>query len=162
MTRPGRRLTLRGVKPICPFQHRFEFAYLFGAFSPLDGDSLLIEMPFCNATAFQIFLDEFSKQKPEQLKVIFLDNGAFHKAGKLQIPKNIILIFLPPYSPELNPAEKIWWTLKKEITMKNYKTMDEMMTDMVRIIKSTLTIKKIIKLTSYKIFLSAYRTIIYV
>lgn len=119
-------------------------------------------MPFCNATAFQIFLDEFSKQKPEQLKVIFLDNGAFHKAGKLQIPKNIILIFLPPYSPELNPAEKIWWTLKKEITMKNYKTMDEMMMDMVRIIKSTLTIKKIIKLTSYKIFLSAYRTIIYV
>ena len=37
-----------------------------------------------------------------------LDNGAFHKAKKLEIPDNIKLVFLPPYSPEMNPAEKMW------------------------------------------------------
>jgi hypothetical protein len=41
-----------------------------------------------------------------------LDYGAFHKAKSLRIPENIYLLFLTPYSPELNPAEKIWAILK--------------------------------------------------
>ena len=68
-------------------------------------------MPVCNS-AFQIFLDEFSKINANELKIMVLDNGAFHKAKKLVIPDNIILIFLPPYSPELNPAEKVWAKFK--------------------------------------------------
>lgn len=95
------------MKPICPFQQVFQSTYLFGAFSPINGASFLLELPFCNTDSFQLFLNEFSKQKPNELKVIVLYNGAFHKASRPEIPKNIILIFLPPYSPELNPAEKI-------------------------------------------------------
>jgi transposase len=64
-------------------------------------------MPRCNATCFQIFLDELSRLRPDEYKVMVLDNGAFHKARSLKIPGNICLVFLPPYSPELNPAEKI-------------------------------------------------------
>lgn len=54
-----------------------------------------------------------------------LDNGAFHKAKNLEIPKNIGLIFLPPYSPELNPAEKIWANLKRKFTNKFCKTLED-------------------------------------
>ena len=54
-----------------------------------------------------------SKEKPKELKVLVLDNGRFHKAKKLIIPENIVLLFLPPYCPELNPAEKIWAKYKK-------------------------------------------------
>ncbi len=54
-----------------------------------------------------------------------LDNGAFHKAKTLEIPGNIGLIFLPPYSPELNPAENIWAALKRKFTNRLYKTLDE-------------------------------------
>ena len=53
-----------------------------------------------------------------------LDNGAFHKAKTLKIPDNIGLIFLPPYSPELNPAANIGAILKK-ITNKLYKTLEK-------------------------------------
>lgn len=70
-------------------------------------------MPTCNTDTFQIFLEQLSEQQPEEFKIIVLDNGAFHKAKRLQIPPNIALLFLPPYSPELNPAEKIWWKLKR-------------------------------------------------
>jgi transposase len=49
----------------------------------------------------------FSEYNKEEYKIIVLDNGAFHKAKKLIIPDNIALLFLPPYSPELNPAEKL-------------------------------------------------------
>jgi len=55
---------------------------------------------------------------------VILDNGAFHKAGQLVIPENIALIFLPPYSPELNPAEKVWWVLKRQPKNKFFKTME--------------------------------------
>jgi hypothetical protein len=98
-TRNGKALTARVVRPICPFQQVFQSTYLFGAFSPLDGSRFMLELPHCNAANFQIFLDEFSKADPLELKVIILDNGAFHKAKVLIIPHNVILIFLPPYSP---------------------------------------------------------------
>ena len=62
---------------------------------------------------------------PNELKVIVLDNGAFHKAKRLKIPKNIILVFLPPFSPELNPAEKMWAKFKRAFTNKLYKSLDE-------------------------------------
>ena len=82
-------------------------------------------MPHCNAANFQVFLDNFSAQNPEEFKIIVLDNGAFHKAKTLKIPVNIGLIFLPPYSPELNPAENIWAALKRKFTNRLYKTLDE-------------------------------------
>jgi len=83
-------------------------------------------MPHCNAANFQIFLDEMSKQKPDEYKIMVLDNGAFHKAKSLKIPHNICLIFLPPYSPELNPAEKIWARFKRDFSNRLFKSLDEL------------------------------------
>lgn len=74
---------------------------------------------------FQLFLDEFSKENTDEFKIIVLDNGAFHKAKSLVIPANIALLFLPPYSPELNPAEKIWQHIKRRFTNKCFKTLSE-------------------------------------
>ena len=81
-------------------------------------------MPHCNADTFQIFLNEFSEDSPDEFKVLLLDNGAFHKAQKLITPDNIGLLFIPPYSPELNPAEKIWWKMKRSFSGKLHKTLD--------------------------------------
>ena len=56
---------------------------------------------------------------------MLLDNGSFHKAKKLKIPNNIKLLFLPPYSPELHPAEKMWARFKRAFTNKLFKSMEE-------------------------------------
>jgi transposase len=82
-------------------------------------------MPFCNADTFQIFLNKFSDKHPDEYKIMVLDNGAFHKAKKLKIPPNITLLFLPPYSPELNPAEKIWQHIKRKFTNKWFADLSE-------------------------------------
>lgn len=82
-------------------------------------------MPNCNAANFQLFLDGLSAQNPDEFKIMVLDNGAFHKAKSLTVPGNIGLVFLPPYSPELNPAENIWAILKRKFTNKLHKTLDE-------------------------------------
>jgi transposase len=124
-TKNGRALTAVGVKPICPFQQVFKSTYLFGAFSPVNGNKFLLEMPFCNSQSFQLFLNEFSIQEPDEFKIIVLDNGAFHKTKSLIIPSNICLVFLPPYSPELNPAEKMWAILKRNFTNQLFKSLEQ-------------------------------------
>lgn len=130
-----RMITAKGIKPVAPFLHRFDNLYLFGAFSPITGESLLLEMPYCNSTAFQVFLDKLSLQNPSEFKILILDNGAFHHARSLQIPSNIALIFLPPYSPELNPAEKMWRHFKDRVSMIAYNSLQALQQQLTTIIK---------------------------
>ena len=147
-TKNGKALTARGVKPICPFQQVFQSTYLFGAFSPITGDKLLLELPYCNADGFQIFIDELSNINPNEYKIVVLDNGAFHHAKQLKIPENISLLFLPPYSPELNPAEKMWAKYKRTFTGKLHKTLDELSIFIEKVVKNT-TIETVISTCSY-------------
>jgi hypothetical protein len=88
------------------FQQVFQSEYLFGGFSLLTGDHFELEIPGCNTVTLQVFLNESSKRKPPELKIMLMDNGAFHKAKRLVVTHNVALLFLPPYATELNPAEK--------------------------------------------------------
>ena len=119
----------------------------------------MLEMPFCNTDMFEIFLNELSGQNPDEFKIMFLDNGAFHKAKRLTIPHNIALAFLPPYSPELNPAEQIWKVLKSEMKNKVYANLDALSRCLTRIINKTISTQSIKSITGYDFYLSAFRTI---
>ena len=68
---------------------------------------------------------------------MLLDNGKFHKAEKIIISKNIILIFLSPYSPELNPAEKIWAKYKRAFSNKFYETLEDVENYITDIVNGT-------------------------
>jgi transposase len=110
---------------------------LFGAFSPITGDSLLLELPQCNADTFQVFLDQLAIINADEYKIVVLDNGAFHHAKRLKIPENITLLFLPPYSPELNPAEKMWAKYKRTFTNRLHKSLDELSNFIKEVVKNT-------------------------
>lgn len=125
-TRTGKGLTAQGVKPVCPFQQVFKSTWLFGAYSPITGHHFHLELPHCSAYTFQIFLDHFAAERPDELKVLLLDNGAFHKAQRLCWPESILPLFLPPYSPELNPAEKIWWRFKRTFSNRLFTSLDQL------------------------------------
>ena len=107
-----------------------------------------MEMPFCNTDTFQIFLNEFSKENPKEFKIILLDNGAFHKAARLKTPDNIHLLFIPPYSPELNPAEKIWWKMKRAFSGKLHKTLDHV-SEFINVQVELLTEKTVKSICGY-------------
>ncbi len=77
-----------------------------------------------------------------------LDNGAFHKAKTLEIPDNIALLFLPPYSPELNPAEKIWADLKRRYTNKLFYNLEQVSKFITQELE-TMTTQKIISTCSF-------------
>lgn len=147
------------MKPICTFQQKFQSTYLFGAFSPINGDHLILELPNCSNETFQIFLDELSARDKHELKIVVLDNGAFHKAKALIIPDNIKLLFLPPYSPELNPAESIWREMKRIFSNKVFKDLDELSDFLCDIVIPKLNCENIKSICSFPyIFIEAFWT----
>ncbi len=111
-TKNGRALTAKGIKPICPFHQVFQSTYLFGTFSPINGEKFLIELPFCNADTFQKYLNELSKHNPDEFKIMVLDNGAFHKAKTLIIPDSIALFFATFTVQNSIPLRKYGHTLR--------------------------------------------------
>lgn len=57
-----------------------------------------------------------------------MDQAGWHKSHDLVLPDNMAIEFLPPYSPELNPVERLWWWLRKEVTHNQiFETLEAMM-----------------------------------
>ena len=158
LTMNHKALTIKGVKPLCRYQNKFDNVYLFGAFSPINGSHLLLEMPHCNTDNFQVFVDELAEMDRQEFKIVLLDNGAFHKAKRLVVPPNIALLFLPPCSPELNPAEKVWWVIKRELKNKFFTNMDDLAQAITNATKK-LNNQSIRQLTAYQYCTNAFWTI---
>jgi transposase len=85
---------------------------VYGAVEPLTGESFFLALPTLNTHGVQLFLDHFVATAPASFHLLLLDKGAFHKAQALRLPPNLGLLFFPPYTPELNPIERLWRDLK--------------------------------------------------
>jgi len=103
----------KGVRPSVPCHHIREYRYAYGAVEPKTGDSFFLVMPYCNTACMNIFLEELSLAYSDDIILLCCDGAAWHKAKSLNIPKNIILFFIPPYTPEMNPIEQIWKEIRK-------------------------------------------------
>ena len=103
----------KGVRPSVPCHHIREYRYAYGAVEPLTGGSSFLILPYCNCACMNIFLKHLSELYPEDRIVLCCDGAAWHKAKALQVPENIRLFFIPPYTPEMNPIEQIWKELRK-------------------------------------------------
>jgi DDE superfamily endonuclease len=102
-TLTGRTITLKGVKPEGIVGWNRKNFYLYGVVEPATGDSFFWEFSHLDSKCFQEFLDLFSEKNSSALNFIQMDNGSFHKSLALKWPDNVIPIFQPPNSPELNP-----------------------------------------------------------
>ena len=90
-----------------------EFRYEYAAVSPWDGGLDFMTAEKMNTENMSRFLDQVSKTHRDQFIVMVVDGASSHRSKELEIPKNVSFIRLPPYSPELNPAEQIWNTLRR-------------------------------------------------
>ncbi|WP_199330705.1 IS630 family transposase [Microcoleus sp. FACHB-68] len=122
----GRRITCPGVKPIGKVQWKFQGTYIYGVVEPETGEHFFYEFTHLNSQCFQIFLELVAQRFPDSVLIIQLDNVRFHKAKKLKIPNNIILMFQPPHTPESNPIEQVWQYLKRGLRWELPKTLDEL------------------------------------
>ena len=102
----------KGVRPSVPCHHIREYRYAYGAVEPQTGSHFFLVLPYCNTDCMNIFLRELSAKYADDFIILVADGAAWHKSKRLQIPKNIEIIPLPPYTPEMNPIEQIWAWLR--------------------------------------------------
>jgi len=98
-------------KPLRPvvramLTHQYVFAY--AAVSPVDGRMDSLVLPHVNGDCMQRFLTEIASRYPSDNIVMILDGASWHRNQQVALPPNVRLLFLPPYSPELNPVEHLW------------------------------------------------------
>ena len=108
-----------GTRPEVASQLIREYIYLYGAVSPKDGTCIYLIMPTSNTACFQAFLNVLARKFARQDILLVLDGAPNHRCGDLALPDNIALLFLQPYSPELNPKENLWDEIREKI-FKNY------------------------------------------
>ena len=92
---------------------------MYGAVSPKNGCCVYLIMPTSNTACFQAFLQALARKFARQDILLVLDGAPNHRCGDLAVPANITLLYLPPYSPELNPKENLWDEIREKI-FKNY------------------------------------------
>ncbi len=111
---PRRCWALLGIRPVVGARLERKFTYAFAAVSPHDGvmDSLIL--PWVNAETMSMFLATVAERHADEFIVMVMDQAGWHIAAGLVVPKNMTLVFLPPYGPELNPAEHLWKALRED------------------------------------------------
>jgi transposase len=114
ITDPKRCWAPKGIRPIVKKQFIRQYTYLFGAFSPLDGENDLIILPATSLKTMSIFLEILSDRHKDELILLFCDKASFHGKKGLKIPENIIIEHIPSCSPELNPSENMWDEIREK------------------------------------------------
>lgn len=125
-TMSGRKITATGIKPIGKVQWQFKATYLYGVVEPATGEHFFYEFTHLNSDCFQVFLDLVSQHYNDSVLIMQLDQAGAHRAKRLQIPPNIILLFQPSHAPETNPIERVWQHLKLGLRWKLPKNLDEL------------------------------------
>jgi transposase len=103
----------KNSRPTAIRQTEYAYVWVLGAICPETGHAEGLISPCLNSGVINVFLDQFSQTIPaDEHAVMIWDRAGFHTSGKLKVPVNVTIVELPPYSPELNPAENLWHYFK--------------------------------------------------
>ncbi|KAA6335476.1 hypothetical protein EZS27_016308, partial [termite gut metagenome] len=111
---------------------------IFGCVSPLSGELVTQIADKGNTKTFFSLLFKVAEKYKRQKVYMVLDNVRFHHAKRLKpvlerYSHRMELVFLPPYSPDLNPIERVWWLMRKRVTHNRWvKTMGERVDELER------------------------------
>jgi len=128
--RPRRVWAIKGskIKTTRTCQHLRES--VIGAVCPKSGALSALVVSHVNTDIFQLFIDQLAKETEGRKIVLVLDNASWHKADKLKW-HHIQPMYLPPYSPDLNPIERLWQVMKDRFFTQWFTREIEDLTDRV-------------------------------
>lgn len=116
-----------GIRSILPQKTGYENSYLFTAIEPLTGKNFsLLSLDEMSTETELIFLKELKKLHPNQSVCVIMDNAPCHKPKILHLLEGLSIIYLPPYSPELNPVERYFEEMRRATANQIFTTIDDL------------------------------------
>jgi transposase len=109
----GKCWSRKGVRPMATVKTGYDNFYMYSAVSPATGEDVSLFLPWVNTAMMNVFLEALQKALNGRECLLVLDQAGWHSSRDLLVPQNIKLVYLPPYSPELNPVERLWQWLKR-------------------------------------------------
>jgi len=118
-----------GERPIAHGHHRFDWLYVTAFASPATGETFWYLSNGVSKPFFEALLETFAGEAEAgvgRIILLVLDNAGWHGAANLKIPDGVRLIYLPPYTPELQPAETLWALVDEPIVNKHIATIEDL------------------------------------
>lgn len=116
----------RGERPRAVVHPRYEWTYLSAFVCPEKGGSSFWLTPTVSKEVFLLLLEAFAEEQGvgrSKRIILVLDNAGWH-LEESEVPEGIVLDFLPPYSPELQPAERIWALSDETLINRSFETIE--------------------------------------
>ena len=119
----------RGQRPRALVQPRYQWCYLYAFVPPSSGRTWWLLLPTVSVAAFTLALREFAQAvragRGKQILLV-LDGAGWHSSPHVRVPVGLPWHFLPPYSPELQPAERLWPLTNQALANRHFHTLDEL------------------------------------
>jgi hypothetical protein len=132
----GRCWLPTGVRSPVDIKLGFQNFYLYSSVNAKTGETFSLMMPTVNTACMNVYLSHLAGELVGKNTILIMDGAGWHKSRTLVVPSNIKIIHLPPYSPELNPVERLWLYIKKSVLYnkiyKDIKDLEEAVCAFVR------------------------------
>jgi hypothetical protein len=119
----------RGQRPVVVVQPRYQWLYVYAFVQPTTGRTFWLLMPCVSIDAFNVALAlfyHFVDPHAEKIITLLVDRAGWHTSSQVECPANLRLYFLPPYSPELQPAEHLWALSDTPLVNQHFRTLDHL------------------------------------
>lgn len=118
----------RGRRVVLPAVRKYQWHYLYSALEIVTGRIHNVWMPGVDLGITTSFLTSLAAAEPDADHIILWDGAGFHPRPELHpVPENVHILRLPPYSPELNPVEKLWDVIKDGLCNRIFPTLDDLL-----------------------------------
>lgn len=124
-----RRWAPVGQSPIASGHHRYEWLHITAFVCPSSGETEWYVTSAVGKPLFEMILRDFAKLTGagrHRRIVLTLDNAGWHGPEGLAVPEGLRLVHLPPYSPELQPAERLWPLVDEPVANQHFKTLADL------------------------------------
>lgn len=140
--------TPRGERIIAEVNLKYQWLWLVGFVEPNSGETYWWTVPKLNHQIFTLLLKDFAEHYQlgeDNQCVLVVDGAPFHRSKQIKVPKGLHLFFLPPYTPELQPAERLWPLTNEVIANRSFKSLEEVEEVTLERCRSVMKQKELVK-----------------
>ncbi len=117
----------RGQRPTARVDRRYQWLYVYGFVRPTTGQTWWCLLPTVTTVTMQLALATFAREEgidAQHRAVVVLDGAGWHTSTTLIVPDGVHLVLLPPASPELQPAERLWPLVNEPVANRTFADLD--------------------------------------